>query len=250
MARRRTGRSRWAPSGWPRSARPGSPPGPSSPPGSPRRWPRSARCSPAGSHRRSASSTGSGWALILPTNSNNNFGQDAGIFYQFLPDLPIARVMFLGGIAVALVAVLGVPVTAGGLRLRHTATVVGRGRGGAGRHRDRPDHHRPGDLLRHCHPGPARRGQRPADPVHPGLRQCRDPGLRPARLPVLADRRDRGAAPGAGPDRRPAGRARPGSLRSPPCSLRGPWPGPADAAWARSRRSAASRPCSTCRWAR
>jgi hypothetical protein len=65
-----------------------------------------------------------GWALILPTNSNNNFGQDAGIFYQFLPDLPIARVMFLGGIAVALVAVLGLPVTAGGRRLRQAATVV------------------------------------------------------------------------------------------------------------------------------
>ena len=66
----------------------------------------------------------SGWALILPTNSNGNFGQDAGIFYQFLPDLPIARVMFLGGIAVALVALLGVPVTAGSPRLRHVATVV------------------------------------------------------------------------------------------------------------------------------
>lgn len=67
---------------------------------------------------------GSGWALILPTNSNSNFGQDAGVFYQFLPDLPIARAMFLGGIAVALVALLGVPVTAGGRRLRHIAAVV------------------------------------------------------------------------------------------------------------------------------
>jgi hypothetical protein len=66
----------------------------------------------------------SGWALILPTNSNGNFGQDAGIFYQFLPDLPIARAMFLGGIAVALVALLGVPVTAGGRRLRYIAAVV------------------------------------------------------------------------------------------------------------------------------
>jgi len=66
----------------------------------------------------------SGWQLILPTNSNNNFGQDAGVFYQFLPDLPIARVMFLGGIAVALVALLGVPVTAGSLRLRRVVAVV------------------------------------------------------------------------------------------------------------------------------
>ena len=41
----------------------------------------------------------SGWALILPTNSHGNFDQpDAGIFYPWLPDLPIARIMFLGGI--------------------------------------------------------------------------------------------------------------------------------------------------------
>ena len=66
----------------------------------------------------------SGWALILPTMSNGNFGQDAGIFYQFLPDLPIARVMFLAGIAVAAVGLLGLPVTAGGPRLRRVAAVV------------------------------------------------------------------------------------------------------------------------------
>lgn len=67
---------------------------------------------------------GSGWSLILPTNSNSNFGQDAGVFYQFLPDLPIARAMFLGGIAVALIALPGLPVTAGGPRLRRIAAVV------------------------------------------------------------------------------------------------------------------------------
>ena len=65
-----------------------------------------------------------GWGLILPTNSNNNYGQDAGVFYQFLPDLPIARVMFLAGVTVALVALLGVRAAAGGLRLRHTAVVA------------------------------------------------------------------------------------------------------------------------------
>jgi len=65
-----------------------------------------------------------GWGLILPTNSNNNYGQDAGVFYQFLPDLPMARVMFLAGVTVALVALLGVRATAGGLRLRHTAAVA------------------------------------------------------------------------------------------------------------------------------
>ena len=194
---------------------------------------------------------GSGWALILPTNSNNNFGQDAGIFYQFLPDLPIARVMFLGGIAVALVAVLGAAGHRGRAKAAARRHGGGRGRGGTHRHRDRPGHHRPGHGHRHCHPGAARRGQRPADPVYPGLRQCRDPGLRAARLPVLADRRDAGAAPGGSPDHRPAGRARPGPRRSPPCSLRRArvW-ARRRAAWARSRRSAASRRCSTCRWAR
>ena len=250
MARRRTGRSRWAPWGWPRSARLGSPPGPSSPPGSPRPWPRSAGCSPAEFHRRSASSSCSGWALILPTNSNNNFGQDAGIFYQFLPDLPIARVMFLAGVAMALVALLGVPVAAGGLRLRHIATVASAAGAGAGRDRDRTGRDRPRDPLRHGHPGPARRGQRPADPVHPGLRRCRDPGLRAPRLPALAARRDRGAAPGAGPDRRPARRPGPGRSGRHPLHAGRPWPGrPSSVGQIAQHQRPACR-CSTCRWAR
>ena len=37
----------------------------------------------------------SGWALILPTNSNGNYQPVSGIFYPYLPDLPIARVIFL-----------------------------------------------------------------------------------------------------------------------------------------------------------
>src|SRR5690348_15443143 len=38
----------------------------------------------------------SGWALILPTNSHGNYEQqDTGIFYPYLPDLPIARILFL-----------------------------------------------------------------------------------------------------------------------------------------------------------
>ncbi len=69
-------------------------------------------------------SEGRGWALILPTMSNNNFGQDSGIFYPFLPDVQIARAMFCAGIAVALVGLLGLPVSAGGLRLRWSAAVV------------------------------------------------------------------------------------------------------------------------------
>src|SRR5581483_12285309 len=64
------------------------------------------------------------WALILPSNSNGNFGQDSGIFYPYLPDVPMARVMFLAGATVALVGLLGLPASAGGWRLRRTAAVV------------------------------------------------------------------------------------------------------------------------------
>jgi hypothetical protein len=65
-----------------------------------------------------------GWALILPTMSNSNFGQDAGIFYQFLPDLPIDRVIFAAGVAVAAVGLLGLPASAGGPRLRRSAAAI------------------------------------------------------------------------------------------------------------------------------
>jgi hypothetical protein len=66
-----------------------------------------------------------GWALILPTNSNGNFDQtDSGIFYPWLPDLPIARIMFLAGIAVAALALTGLPARAGGQWLRRAAAVV------------------------------------------------------------------------------------------------------------------------------
>jgi hypothetical protein len=66
----------------------------------------------------------SGWALILPTNSNGNYQLLSGIFYPYLPDLPIARIMFLAGIAVAALAVTGLPARAGGPRLRRAAAAV------------------------------------------------------------------------------------------------------------------------------
>ena len=70
----------------------------------------------------------SGWALILPTNSNGNFDgnaqADSGIFYPWLPDLPIARIMFLAGIAVAALALTGLPTRAGGQWLRRAAAVL------------------------------------------------------------------------------------------------------------------------------
>jgi hypothetical protein len=66
----------------------------------------------------------SGWGLILPVNSNGNFQQVSGIFYPWLPDLPIARLMFLGGIAVAALGLLGLPRRAGGPGLRLAAAAV------------------------------------------------------------------------------------------------------------------------------
>jgi hypothetical protein len=66
----------------------------------------------------------SGWALILPTNSNGNFQPDSGILYPYLPDLQIARIIFFAGLAVAAVAVLGLPARAGGPGLRRAAAVV------------------------------------------------------------------------------------------------------------------------------
>ena len=66
----------------------------------------------------------SGWALILPTNSNGNYEPVSGVFYRYLPDLPIARVMFLAGIAAAVLGLLGLPARAGGPGLRRAAAVV------------------------------------------------------------------------------------------------------------------------------
>jgi hypothetical protein len=66
----------------------------------------------------------SGWALILPTNSNGNYQPVSGIFYPYLPDLPIARVMFLAGLAAAALGLTGLPARAGGPGLRRAAAAV------------------------------------------------------------------------------------------------------------------------------
>jgi hypothetical protein len=55
-----------------------------------------------------------GWALILPTNSNGNFQPDSGLLYPWLPDLPIARIMLLAGIAIAALGLLGLRAAATG----------------------------------------------------------------------------------------------------------------------------------------
>jgi hypothetical protein len=66
----------------------------------------------------------SGWPLILPNNANGNYQLVSGIIYRYLPDLPIARMMFLAGIAVAALGLLGLPARAGGAWLRRAAAVV------------------------------------------------------------------------------------------------------------------------------
>jgi hypothetical protein len=66
----------------------------------------------------------SGWAQILPTNSNGNYQPISGIFYPYQPDLPIARIIFLAGIAVAALGLLGLPPRAAGPGLRRAAVVI------------------------------------------------------------------------------------------------------------------------------
>jgi hypothetical protein len=65
-----------------------------------------------------------GWALILPTNSNGNFQPDSGLLYPWLPDLPIARIMLLAGIAIAALGLLGLRARGDGPWLRWLAVAV------------------------------------------------------------------------------------------------------------------------------
>ncbi len=66
----------------------------------------------------------SGWAQILPTNSNGNFQPDSGMLYPYLPDLPVARIVFLAGIGMTALGLLGLPAAAAGRRLRTAAVVI------------------------------------------------------------------------------------------------------------------------------
>jgi hypothetical protein len=66
----------------------------------------------------------SGWAWLLPTNSNGNFQPDSGLLYPYLPDLPIARIMLLAGLGLACLGLFGLPAAAGGARLRITAAAI------------------------------------------------------------------------------------------------------------------------------
>ncbi|MEV0808176.1 hypothetical protein [Micromonospora sp. NPDC050200] len=50
--------------------------------------------------------------------------EGVGTFYRYLPDLPIAQVMFLAGLTAALLGVLGLPTGSGGRWLRRSAAAI------------------------------------------------------------------------------------------------------------------------------
>jgi hypothetical protein len=65
------------------------------------------------------------YAQIWPLNVQGALPPDAfGVFYPYLPDLAIAQVLFLAGLAAAVLAVGGLPAAAGGRRLRCAAAVL------------------------------------------------------------------------------------------------------------------------------
>ncbi len=66
------------------------------------------------------------WLLSPQLAGSADIGPDPGIgtFYHYLPDLSIAQVIFLAGLAVAALGVLGLPARAGGQRLRRSAAVL------------------------------------------------------------------------------------------------------------------------------
>lgn len=65
------------------------------------------------------------YAQIWPLNVQGALPSDSyGIFYPYLPDLPITQLMFLAGLAAAALGGLGLPTAAGGRWLRRAAAVV------------------------------------------------------------------------------------------------------------------------------
>ena len=65
------------------------------------------------------------YAQIWPLSVQGPFPRNSyGIFYPYLPDLAIAQVMFLAGLAAAALGAIGLPAAAGGRWLRGAAAVV------------------------------------------------------------------------------------------------------------------------------
>ncbi len=158
--------------------------GAAAPAGSPRRWSR--RRVPRARNQRCSSST----ATSRPGRSRRwspvpgNSGPDQGVatFYRYLPDLPIAQVMFLAGLTAALLGVLGLPAGSGGRWLRRSAAAVtaagllAAGTAVALAGTGRLDAH---GMI--AIPAPAQRGRRPSRPLHARLQ--RTPRSRSACTP-------------------------------------------------------------------
>jgi len=70
--------------------------------------------------------SGSDWQISPLVAGPWQIGADEGVatFYHYLPDLPIAQIMFLAGLTAALLGVLGLPAAAGGRWLRRSAAAV------------------------------------------------------------------------------------------------------------------------------
>jgi len=65
------------------------------------------------------------YGLVSPLNLQYSGGwYDAGIFYPYLPGLPMDQVLFLAGLAAAALGVLGLPRASGGRTLRRAAAAV------------------------------------------------------------------------------------------------------------------------------
>jgi len=64
------------------------------------------------------------YALLSLISSTAYSTPDSGNFYQYLPDLPIAQIMLLGGFALTVLAGLGLPRNSGGAWARRAAAVL------------------------------------------------------------------------------------------------------------------------------
>lgn len=70
-----------------------------------------------------ATANGDAYGRLSPL-STDTLGTGAGVFYPFAPDLSLVQLLFYSGIAVAVLGALGLPVIAGGRRLRAAAAVL------------------------------------------------------------------------------------------------------------------------------
>jgi len=64
------------------------------------------------------------YAQVLPVNGQGLIKYDTGVFYPFQPDVSIVRLIFLAGLILAALGVLGLPPDSASRRMRQAAAVV------------------------------------------------------------------------------------------------------------------------------